>query len=117
MTLVTLYALGIRENTLSEEEKLKLDTDGFLPLPNLVPYEQDPQEIKLIGAAGTVVIFNSHLWHGATLNRSSADRPNVTSFWCRREGPLMNNSSDWGLLSPGAFARLSEAARCLFIAP
>lgn len=81
------------------------------------PKEPHPEEIKLIGTAGTVAIFNSHLWHGATLNRSSADRPNVTSFWCRREGPHANRSSDWGVLSPEAFARLSEAARCLFIAP
>ena len=32
------------------------------------PEEAHPDEIKLIGAAGTVVVFNSHLWHGATLN-------------------------------------------------
>jgi len=35
-----LYALGVRENTLSEKEKMKLDRDGFLPLPDLVPLEQ-----------------------------------------------------------------------------
>ena len=33
----TLYALGVRENTLSDEEKFKLDQDGFLPFPNLIP--------------------------------------------------------------------------------
>ena len=27
------------------------------------PEEAHPDEIKLIGTAGTVVVFNSHLWH------------------------------------------------------
>ena len=34
-----LYALGVRENTLSDEEKFRLNQDGFLPLPNLIPAE------------------------------------------------------------------------------
>ena len=34
-----LYALGVRENTLSDEEKFRLDQDGFLPFPNLIPAE------------------------------------------------------------------------------
>ena len=79
------------------------------------PQEAHPDEIKLIGTAGTVVVFNSHLWHGATLNRSQNDRPNVTSFWCRRHDPHVDRSaSDWGVLNTKTFSRLSEAARCLF---
>ena len=34
-----LYTLGVRENTLSDEEKYRLDEDGFLPFPNLIPAE------------------------------------------------------------------------------
>ena len=242
-----LYALGVRENTLSEKEKMKLDRDGFLPLPNLVPLEQvgrmrsameklfieertgeegmhgectnmqnkstefdicfthprflaavayvlkgefrslgihsrpnrpgrghqplhvdyggppprlgeyyvcnsiwlltdftqengatrvvpgthrsgkhpqevmkdpleaHPEEIELIGTAGTVVVFNSHLWHGATLNRSQHDRPNLTSFWCLRNDPHTDrSSSDWGVLNDKTYAILSEAQRRLF---
>jgi hypothetical protein len=242
-----LYALGVREDTLTEAEKLKLDTDGFLPLPNLIPLEQvaemraemermfigerigeegmpgestnmqnrsttfdvcfthprllaaiahvlkaefrslgihsrpnrpgrghqalhvdyggppatpgeysvcnsmwmltdftedngatrvvpgthrggkhpsdamtdptdaHPEEMLLIGTAGSVVVFNSHLWHGATLNRSQADRPNLTSFWCRRHDPHQDRSgSDWGVLNDETFARLGDAARRLF---
>lgn len=79
------------------------------------PRDPHPEEIKLIGAAGTVVVFNSHLWHGATLNRSQQDRPNVTSFWCRRDDPHTDRSaSDWGVLNAETDRRLSEAARCLF---
>ncbi|MCZ6676526.1 MAG: phytanoyl-CoA dioxygenase family protein [Candidatus Poribacteria bacterium] len=242
-----LYALGVRENTLSEEEQLKLDTDGFLPLPDLIfaeqvaemqaamaalfikeqtgeegrgrectnmqnkstafdvcfthprllsavahvlkeefrslgihsrpnrpggghqplhvdyggppakpgeyyvcnsmwmltdfteengatrvvpgthrcekhprdvmkdPTEPHPQEMTLIGTAGTVVVFNSHVWHGATLNRSPYDRPNVTSFWRRRYDPYVDEStSDWGVLNDDTYARLDEAERRLF---
>ena len=79
------------------------------------PREVHLDEMKLIGGAGTVVVFNSHLWHGATLNRSQHDRPNVTSFWCRRHDPHVDRSaSDWGVLNTETFSRLSEAARCLF---
>lgn len=79
------------------------------------PKAPHPEEIKLIVPVGTVVIFNSHLWHGATLNRSHQIRPNVTSFWCRRvwhDGKIRQNR-----LSPEAFARLSQAARRLFDPP
>jgi len=34
------YVLGVRENILSQKEKLKLDRDGFLPLPDILPGEQ-----------------------------------------------------------------------------
>lgn len=37
------------------------------------PRAPHPQEEHLIAPAGTVAVFNSHLWHGGTLNRS-ADR-------------------------------------------
>jgi hypothetical protein len=73
-----------------------------------------PREIKLLGSAGTVIVFNSHLWHGATLNRSVDDRPAVTSFWRRRDDPYMANSFSPSALSVEAFARVSEAVRCLF---
>jgi ectoine hydroxylase-related dioxygenase (phytanoyl-CoA dioxygenase family) len=79
------------------------------------PNAPHPEEIKLIAPVGTVVIFNSHLWHGATLNRSLHDRPNVTSFWCRRR--WHDNTIRRNHLSPQAFARLSEAARRLFDPP
>ena len=37
------------------------------------PAAAHPGEVRLIAEAGTVVIFNSHVWHGGTRNRS--DRP------------------------------------------
>ena len=34
-----LYTLGVREHTLSDKEKFRLDQDGFLPFPNLISAE------------------------------------------------------------------------------
>ena len=44
-----------------------------------------PDEVRLTGSAGTVVVFNSHVWHSAGLNESTEDRPALTSFWGRGE--------------------------------
>ena len=34
-----------------------------------------PQEILITGSAGTVVVMNSHLWHGGTANRTGKVTP------------------------------------------
>jgi hypothetical protein len=76
------------------------------------PTERHPQEIKLVAPGGSVVIFNSHLWHGATQNNSRHCRPNVTSFWGRRK--FTHGQSDPNYLSREAHSRLSEPVRTLF---
>jgi phytanoyl-CoA dioxygenase PhyH len=43
-----------------------------------------PGEVKILGTAGTVVIFNSHLWHGGTLNVPGRPRRALHSYFCRR---------------------------------
>ena len=43
-----------------------------------------PDEVLLMAPAGTVVVFNSHLWHGGTLNRSSRPRRALHSYFTRR---------------------------------
>jgi ectoine hydroxylase-related dioxygenase (phytanoyl-CoA dioxygenase family) len=62
-----------------------------------------------------VVIFNSALWHGATMNPNRIPRANLTSFWSRRVFP--DGSRRENRLSQDAFDRLSEPARCLFDPP
>ncbi len=44
-----------------------------LPPPEI--YEPYPGECLATGKAGTVVIMNSHMWHGGTANRSAAPPP------------------------------------------
>jgi len=46
-----------------------------------------PEEILVTGGAGTVVVMNSHLWHGGTANRTAAERRALHGFYCRRDIP------------------------------
>ena len=78
------------------------------------PAATHPDEMLLLGKAGTVVVFDSHMWHGTTHNGSRDHRYSLTSFFCRRDDPHMVFSS---ALSSTAKARLSAAARCLFVDP
>ncbi len=46
-----------------------------------------PEEKLLTGKAGTLAVFNAHLWHGGTANRSEKPRLALHSFYCRRDQP------------------------------
>lgn len=70
------------------------------------PYEG---EIKLLAPAGTVVIFNSHLWHGGTLNSSPNRRRAMHSYFCRRDQKQLLDERQY--IRPETYNRLSEAAR------
>src|ERR1700744_1093966 len=41
------------------------------------PAAPHPDEVLVTGTAGTCVVFNSHLWHGGTLNRTGAPRQGI----------------------------------------
>jgi ectoine hydroxylase-related dioxygenase (phytanoyl-CoA dioxygenase family) len=66
-------------------------------------------EIKLLAPAGTVVIFNSHTWHGGTLNTSSNRRRAMHSYFCRRDQQQQLDQRKY--IRPETYNRLSEAAR------
>jgi ectoine hydroxylase-related dioxygenase (phytanoyl-CoA dioxygenase family) len=51
------------------------------------PMAPHPDEILLIGKAGSIAVMNSHLWHGGTANRTSAPRLAMHGFYCRRDKP------------------------------
>ncbi|TDW14172.1 phytanoyl-CoA dioxygenase family protein [Kribbella kalugense] len=51
------------------------------------PTAAHPDQIQLTGKAGTVVIFNSHLWHGGTQNRTDKPRRALHSYFARRHQP------------------------------
>ena len=51
------------------------------------PAAAHPNERLLLAPAGTVVIFNSHLWHGGTTNRTDRPRRAVHSYFTRRHQP------------------------------
>lgn len=73
------------------------------------PKGSHPQEILLTAPAGTVVIFNSHTWHGGTLNRTDKPRRAMHSYFTRRHNPQQTDQRTY--LSPATVARLPEAAK------
>ncbi|WP_149303100.1 phytanoyl-CoA dioxygenase family protein [Pareuzebyella sediminis] len=46
-----------------------------------------PDEILIKAPAGTVFIFNSHVWHGGTTNTTSKDRRSIHSYFCASDQP------------------------------
>ena len=51
------------------------------------PMATHPDEILLIGKAGSVAVMNAHMWHAGTANRSAAPRLAMHAFYCRRDKP------------------------------
>lgn len=74
------------------------------------PAAPHPEEVKVLAPAGTVAIFNSHLWHGGTLNTTQQRRRAISSFFCRRDQQAILQSNT-RTIRPEAKERLSEAAR------
>jgi ectoine hydroxylase-related dioxygenase (phytanoyl-CoA dioxygenase family) len=68
-----------------------------------------PGEVLLLAPAGTVVVFNSHLWHGGTLNRSSRPRRALHAYFTRRSDAQQLDQREY--VRPDTLARLGPAAR------
>ncbi len=83
---------------------------GLIPSMAMVdPSLCHPNEVLLTGPAGSVVIFNSHTWHGGTLNRTTLPRRALHAYFCRRELPAQLDQRRF--LRPATFSRLTPAAR------
>ncbi|MEZ4736852.1 MAG: phytanoyl-CoA dioxygenase family protein [Caldilineaceae bacterium] len=70
-----------------------------------------PQEIYITAPAGSVLVFNSHAWHGSTTNRSQRTRRVYHCAFIAREHPQQTSQHQY--LRPETAARLSPAARFL----
>ncbi len=68
-------------------------------------WQTHPDEQLLIAPAGTVVLFNAHLWHGGTENRSDLPRRAIHSYFCRADQPQQLDQRKF--LRPETAARLS----------
>jgi ectoine hydroxylase-related dioxygenase (phytanoyl-CoA dioxygenase family) len=66
-------------------------------------------EVQLVAPAGTVVIFNSHMWHGGTVNHSESPRYALHSYFCRRHQPQQLDQK--AHLSEETLSRLSQSKR------
>jgi len=75
------------------------------------PVKPHPDEQLLTGRAGTVVVMNAHMWHGATANRSAGERRAMHAFYTRWDKPQQQYQKR--LLSPAVQARLSPSLRRL----
>tara|TARA_R110002020_G_scaffold48223_14_gene137460 strand:+ start:1093 stop:1830 length:738 start_codon:yes stop_codon:yes gene_type:complete len=51
------------------------------------PFDKHADEIRIIAPAGSVFIFNSHVWHGGTTNQTEQVRRSIHSYFCSREQP------------------------------
>jgi ectoine hydroxylase-related dioxygenase (phytanoyl-CoA dioxygenase family) len=49
------------------------------------PIATHPDEVLMEAPAGTVVICNSHTWHGGTTNHTDKPRRALHSYFCRRD--------------------------------
>jgi ectoine hydroxylase-related dioxygenase (phytanoyl-CoA dioxygenase family) len=83
------------------------DTVPRLAMPD--PTAPHPDEVKLAAPAGTVVVFNSHLWHGGTENRSDRPRRGLHSYFTRRTNGQQTDQKKY--LRQETLAGLSPAAR------
>jgi ectoine hydroxylase-related dioxygenase (phytanoyl-CoA dioxygenase family) len=73
------------------------------------PAAAHPDEVLITGMAGSVVVFNSHLWHGGTVNRSARPRRALHSYFTRRGNQQQLDQKKF--LRPDTLARLGPAAR------
>jgi ectoine hydroxylase-related dioxygenase (phytanoyl-CoA dioxygenase family) len=73
------------------------------------PKATHPDEALLTAPAGTVVIFNSHTWHGGTKNNTDKPRRALHSYFCRRDQSQQLDQRKH--LRPETVASLSPAAR------
>ncbi|MCH7688858.1 MAG: phytanoyl-CoA dioxygenase family protein [Planctomycetes bacterium] len=69
------------------------------------PKAPHPQQILLLGQAGSVVVMNAHLWHGGLPNRTSKPRTALHAFYARGDKPQQQYQKQ--LLSPQLQANLS----------
>ncbi|MBV7334106.1 phytanoyl-CoA dioxygenase family protein [Chloroflexi bacterium TSY] len=73
------------------------------------PFAPHPDEVYITAPAGSVAVFNAHLWHGGTENRTSTKRRVIHSAYIAREHPQQLDQRT--NLRPETEVRLSEAQR------
>jgi ectoine hydroxylase-related dioxygenase (phytanoyl-CoA dioxygenase family) len=73
------------------------------------PLEKHPDEIRIIAPAGSVFIFNSHVWHGGTTNQTDKVRRSIHSYFCRRELPQQIDQKKY--LTAETSERIGEKGR------
>ena len=73
------------------------------------PLAPHPEEILVLGSAGSIAVMNAHGWHGGTANRTAAPRLAMHAFYCRRDKPQQQYQKQ--LLRPDVQDSLSPELR------
>jgi ectoine hydroxylase-related dioxygenase (phytanoyl-CoA dioxygenase family) len=68
-----------------------------------------PDQELLIVPAGTVAVFNSHVWHGGTTNGTGEKRRAIHGYYCAREHEQQLDQSEY--LRQITYERITPAAR------
>ena len=71
--------------------------------------DKHPDEIRIIAPAGSVFIFNSHVWHGGTTNQTAHDRRSIHSYFCTRDQPQQIDQQKY--ITQETLDRISEKGR------
>lgn len=75
------------------------------------PVAPHPEEVLLTAPAGSVVVMNTHAWHGGTANRTANHRRALHAFYCRSDKPQQQYQKR--LLRPETQAQLTPTLRRL----
>ena len=73
------------------------------------PLEPHPDEIVIEAPAGSVFIFNSHVWHGGTTNTTGSPRKAIHSYFCRADQGQQTDQKRYILAE--TLERIPKAAR------
>ncbi|WP_162342280.1 phytanoyl-CoA dioxygenase family protein [Cyclobacterium salsum] len=68
--------------------------------------DSHPDEIVIEAPAGSVIVFNSHTWHGGTNNQTSSARRAIHSYFCRRDQVQQTNQRQY--IRPATLERISQ---------
>lgn len=71
--------------------KLDILPNDEMDDPNL----SHPNEILIKAPAGSVFLFNSHVWHGGTTNQTTTYRRSIHSYFCALDQPQQLNQKDY----------------------
>ncbi len=70
-----------------------------------------PEQVLVTGSAGTVVVMNSHLWHGGTTSVSGARRRVLHPYYVARQFQQQQDQRKY--IRKSTYDRISPAARYL----
>jgi len=75
------------------------------------PMDTHPEEKIIVAEAGSVVIFNSHTWHGGTTNHTSQPRRAIHSYFCKKDQVQQTNQGQF--IRKSTLKRISAEAAYL----